>query len=238
MTGKSLSYELKRCREQIGPVTLELETLADLDKTIDQLCEGVDEKDAEKVFINDLCPYFGVVWPAARAAAEHVARMGGWLKGKTVLEVGCGLALPSLVAAKLGARVVATDFHPDVPKFLKLNSELNGVEIEYRELDWRAENSELGTFDFVVGSDILYESSHPKDVARALAAHCKRESHILLSDPGRVYLQAAVKEIEALGFRSDTFISEVRDTHSDRAGDKKTKEVFVFSFQKISHPGR
>lgn len=228
----NIPYELKRYVEQIGAVSIEIETLADLDKTIDQLCAGIDEKDAEKVFVQDLCPYFGVVWPAARAVSEHVSRMGGWLKGKRVLEVGCGLGLPSLVAAKLGAHVTATDFHPDVPKFLKRNCELNGVSIDYRELDWRAENSGLGTFDFVVGSDILYEASHPKDVAKALAAHCKRESHILLGDPGRVYLQAAVKAIEEAGFRSDTFISEVRDAHSDRAGDKKTKEVFVFSFQK------
>lgn len=226
-------YELKRYKEMIGSVAIEIETLADLDKEIDRLCSGVDEKDAEKVFVQDLCPYFGVIWPAARALSEHVARMGTWLAGKTVLEVGCGLALPSLVAAKLGARVVATDFHPDVPKFLHRNVELNGVKIDYRELDWRDENAELGVYDFVIGSDILYEASHPKDVAKALARHCKRESHIILADPGRVYLQSAVKAIEEQGFRSDMFVRDVLDSHSDRAGDRKTKEVFVFSFQKL-----
>lgn len=224
-------YELKQYTEQVGEVSIEIETLKDLDKAIDQLCQGVDEKDAEKVFVQDLCPYFGVIWPAARALSEHVARMGGWLKDKTVLEVGCGLALPSLVAAKLGARVVATDFHPDVPKFLARNTQLNKVKIDYRSLDWRQETG-LGTFDFVIGSDILYESSHPPDVARALARHCHKDSHIVLADPGRVYLQAAVKAIEEQGFRSDMFVRDVLDSHTDRAGDRNTKEVFVFSFQK------
>lgn len=229
----NLNYDLKRHTEILGNVSIEIETIADLDKAIDKLCEGVDEKSAEAVFVQDLCPYFGVIWPAARAMSEHLARMGGWLQGKTVLEAGCGMALPSLVAAKLGAKVTATDFHPDVPKFLARNLEINGLKIDYREMDWRQDNSELGTFDFIIGSDILYEASHPKDVARALAAHCRQGSHVILSDPGRVYLQSCVDAILKAGFRHDMFVRTVRDSHSDRAGDNATKEVFLISFQKI-----
>jgi predicted nicotinamide N-methyase len=228
-------YELKRHTENLGSLSIEIETLADLDATINKLCEGIDEKSAEAIFAEDLCPYFGVVWPAARALAEHLARMGTWLSGKSVIEVGCGLALPSLAAAKLGARVVATDFHPDVPKFLKRNIELNALtstNLEYRNMDWRKPDSSLGHFDFVVGSDILYEAQHPQAVARSLAAYCHRESHIVLTDPGRVYLQSCIDELGKLGFRYDTFIKKVADTHTDRAGDRPTKEVFVFSLQK------
>jgi predicted nicotinamide N-methyase len=229
-------YELRRTTERFGDVSLELETLADLDRAIDKLCDGVDEKQVEAVFAEDLCPYFGVIWPAARAVAEHLARMGGWLKDKTVLEVGCGLALPSLVAAKLGARVTATDFHPDVPKFLERNLALNGITsaLSYRELNWREGARDLGEFDFIVGSDILYESGHPKDVARTLAAHCHKGSHIILGDPGRPYLQPCIDALTRAGFRTDTFVREVRDDRADRAGDKKTKEVFVVALQKLA----
>ncbi|MBI3541748.1 MAG: methyltransferase domain-containing protein [Deltaproteobacteria bacterium] len=229
-----MKYDLKKHTEQLGPVAVTIETIADLDQAINKLCDGVDDKAAEAVFVEDLCPYFGVVWPAARAVSEHVARMGEWLKGKTVLELGCGLALPSLVAAKLGAKVTATDFHPEVPDFLARNvghNALTDANLVYKNYDWRKDES-LGTFDFVVGSDILYEASHPKDVAKALAAHCTRGSHIILGDPGRVYLQSCIDALVALGFRSDMFIKEVPDTHSDRAGDKKTQEVFVFTLQK------
>lgn len=227
-----MNYELKRHTEHLGKIDIEIETLADLDGTIDRLCEGADRQGSEAI-LEELCPYFGVVWPAARALAEHLARMGGWLKDKRVLELGCGLALPSLVAAKLGARVTATDFHPDVPKFLERNLALNGLvgALEYRRYDWRTQQG-LGLFDFVVGSDILYEASHPNDVARSLQAHCGKGSHILLSDPGRVYLQSCIDALTELGFRADTFVREVTDTHSNRAGDRKTKEVFVFSLAK------
>jgi predicted nicotinamide N-methyase len=236
MTDTKKKYELKRFTEDFGSVKLELETLADLDQAIDQLCEGVDEKSAEAVFAEELCPYFGVIWPAARAASEHLARMGSWLNEKTVLEVGCGLALPSLVAAKLGAKVIATDFHPDVPEFFERNRALNGIspgQLQFKRLDWSSpEAAALGTFDFVVGSDVLYESQHPTAVANALASHCHTGSHILLTDPGRVYLQKCIDELIKLGFRQDTFVKTVRDAHSDRAGDKPTKEVFVILFQK------
>ena len=231
-----MKYALKRHSERLGSVDLEIETLDDLDKAINDLCESADLKMQDAVFTEDLCPYFGVVWPAARAVSEHVARMGGWMKDKRVLELGCGLALPSLVAAKLGAKVVATDFHPDVPKFLERNIEINGLKgtgaLEYREYDWRAQ-APLGEFDFVIGSDILYEASHPKNVARALAANCARGSHIVLGDPGRVYLQACLDALTAMSFRSDVFIKSVRDGHVDRADDKPTKEVFVISLQRM-----
>ena len=229
-----MKYELKQYKEILGDITLMIETLADLDATIDALCDGVDEKSAEAVFVEDLCPYFGVVWPAARALSEHLGRMGGWLKGKTVLELGCGLALPSLVCAKMGAHVTASDFHPEVPKFLERNRTLNDVtteQLKYEVLDWR--NTEpKQTYDFVIGSDVLYESKHPHDVAKALAAHCHRGSHIILTDPGRTYLQPCLDGLAALGFHSDVFVKAVRDGHDDRAGDRATKEVFVCVLQK------
>ncbi|HRK02150.1 MAG TPA: methyltransferase domain-containing protein [Oligoflexia bacterium] len=224
-----MRYELKTLREKLGPVELTLETIADLDRAIDSLCEGVDEKSAERIFVEELCPYFGVVWPAARALGEHVARMGSWLKDQRILEVGCGLAIPSLVAAKLGARVTASDFHPEVPVFLARNQRHNELTFPYLHLDWRASQNNLGKFDFVIGSDVLYENSHPKDVARTLSSYCEKKGHIILADPGRSYLQAFLDELQGFGFRYDILIRNVLDGHNDRAGDRRTKEVFVIS---------
>jgi predicted nicotinamide N-methyase len=228
-----VTYELKRHTEVIGDLNIEIETIADLDEAIDRLCEGKDDKKAEAIFLEDLCPYFGVVWPSARALAIHLSKMGSWLNGKTVLELGCGLALPSIVAAKLGAKVVATDFHPDVPKFLEHNLKINNVRIDYRDVDWRSENTSIKeTFDFVIGSDILYEAGQSKAVARALDSYCHRGSHIILADPGRPYLQACVDELSHSGYHGDLFIAKVADGHEGLASIPQSKEIFLSAFQK------
>jgi predicted nicotinamide N-methyase len=223
----SVSYERKVVRERFGALELVLETLADLDAAVDELVARTQAHPEE--LERDLCPYFGVVWPAARALAGALAERGPELAGKHVLELGCGLALPALVAAKLGARVTATDLHPDVPAFLARNRELNGLApdaLEYLEHDWRA-TPLARRFELVVGSDVLYEAGHPAPVARALADHVAPGGRILLADPGRAYLQACLDELVRLGFREHDEVVAVADPSLDRAGDAKTREVFL-----------
>lgn len=225
----ALPYALKEVRERFGAFELTLATLADLDQAVNTLCADYARRGADDELARDLCPYFGVIWPAARGLALEVARRAQELVGKSVIELGCGLALPSLVAAKAGARVLATDLHPDVPGFLALNLAHNGLDaadVPYRELDWRA--AALGTeFEWVLASDVLYEAAHPPAVARALAAHVAPGGHILLADPGRAYLQACLDELGVLGFRYDLEVERVADPALDRAGDRRTREVFV-----------
>lgn len=211
-------YRLKRSREAIGRVSLELVCLENLDDTIDALFVEL-ERTGNGALLEELCPYFGVVWPAARALSEQLAESwGARLPGASVLEVGCGLAVPSLVCAKLGARVTATDFHPEVPVFLDRNLALNAVQgLRYVRVDWQhaEEVGELGRFDLVVGSDVLYEQSHPEGVARMMARCVAPGGHILLADPARPYLQRFVDEMTRQGFSSESSVS---------------KDVFILEF--------
>jgi len=230
--------ETKTVRERFGPLTLTLETLADLDRAVDELLAREQEHPGE--LERDLCPYFGVIWPAARGLTLELARRSALLAGKHVIELGCGLALPALLAARSGARVTATDLHPDVPAFLARNLALNGLApgaVHYRELDWRT--ASLGAhFDYVLASDVLYEAGHPAPVARALAAHVAPGGHILLADPGRAYLQAALDELRALGFTHTLAVERVADPALDRADDRPTREVFVIDLWRAGETAR
>ena len=224
-----LPYALNEVRERFWRFELTLATLADLYQAVNALCADYAARGADEELARDLCPYFGVIWPAARGLALEVARRERELAGRSVIELGCGLALPSLVAAKGGAHVLATDLHPDVPGFLALNLAHNGLtaaDIHYRELDWRADSCG-GEFEWVLASDVLYEAGHPSAVARALAAHVAPGGHILLADPGRAYLQACLDELAKLGFRHTLEVERVLDPALDRAGDRQTREVFV-----------
>jgi predicted nicotinamide N-methyase len=231
----------KLVRARVGGLVFELATLADLDEAVDRAIADQAMADLERAGSppegtpgSDLCPYFGVLWPAARALAEELARRGAALAGKRVLELGCGLALPSLVAARLGARVTAADLHPAVPDYLARNlarNALPGDAVEFVALDWRAAG--LGrTFDLVVSSDVLYEAGHPAPLARALAAHVAPRGEILLADPARAYLQACVDELARAGFRAELEVVPVPDPEVDRGGDARTSEVFLLALRR------
>lgn len=57
------------------------------------------------------------------------------LKGLSLLELGCGSGLISIVAAKKGAKVMATDINPTAIDFLRRNAGLNNVELNILQSD-------------------------------------------------------------------------------------------------------
>jgi predicted nicotinamide N-methyase len=224
-----MKYQLKT-QSILG---LKVNALEDLDATIDALFSRI-ERGEDPRLLEDLCPYFGVVWPAALALTQMLQAMGPSLKGARVLEVGCGLALPSLMAAKLGATVTATDYHPDVPEFLQGNLKANNLHVEYKRLDWKQLETieELVPhrgqgFDWVLGSDVLYERDHPGAVAEALTLLAGKHGRIIIADPLRPYLQSFIKEMESRRWRSDELVMNV-------VGPKGPQDVLVLPFNRAS----
>ena len=59
----------------------------------------------------EFLPYWAELWSSGVALAHDLARRA--LRGARTLELGCGLALPSIAAARAGGRVLATDWAPD-----------------------------------------------------------------------------------------------------------------------------
>ena len=65
-------------------------------------------------------PYWAELWPSGIALARHVVELP--LDGLRVLELGCGLGLPSLAAALAGAESLATDWAPEAVELLRANA--------------------------------------------------------------------------------------------------------------------
>ena len=139
-------------------------------------------------------PMFGVLWPAGIALAEEMSSFA--VDGKRILEAGCGLALPSLVLKRRGADVTATDHHPLVEEFLKLNIKLNDLpHIPFKRADWL--HADLGRFDLIIGADLLYEPDQPALLASFLERHAAPGAEIVIADPGRRQLAAFRKLMAA-----------------------------------------
>lgn len=205
-------------REVFGGVPLELEQLADESSALDAVAAAAGDVTSER--LEELCPYFGVIWPGARALADAVAALGADLRGRRVLELGCGLAAPSLVAGLLGADVLATDYHPDVPGLLARNLARNAVPgVRYAAVDWRREADLPAGFDLVLAADNLYLPELVPLVLRAIERGLAPGGRALVTDPGRPYLQAFVDRAEEAGFACAIDVRRVADPPHPRPRD-------------------
>lgn len=156
--------------------------------------------DEERFARDEFLPYWAELWPSALALARAVAGLP--LQGLAVAELGCGLGLPSLVAAASGARVLATDWAPEALPFVAENARRNGVAVTLLECGW-AEPAELvarGPFDVVLASDVLYERVNVPLIAALLPRLVVPGGRVLLADPGRPALDAFLAAMAAAGW--------------------------------------
>jgi len=117
----------------------------------------------EEAFAEDeFLPYWAELWPAATALAEALPDVAGL----RVVELGCGLGVPSLVAAARGAHVTATDWAADAIDLLRGNAERNGLQLTAEVRDWRVPWPDR--FDLALAADVLYEQRNVEPVLARL----------------------------------------------------------------------
>jgi predicted nicotinamide N-methyase len=144
-------------------------------------------------------PIFGMIWPVGIALAEELSRID--IENRRILEVGCGLALCSLVLKRRGADITASDHHPLAQEFLIHNAELNDLSsIAYVDAAWETNHPTLGQFDLIVGSDVLYEPNHAQLLQGFIERHAKPSAELMIADPGRGYRGQFTKRMALLGF--------------------------------------
>src|SRR5689334_17199966 len=170
----------------------------------------IDEADFD---LDERLPYWADIWPSARILASYVARLNG--VGRSLLELGCGAGLVATAATMAGFRVCATDYYEDALRFTAVNvAEHTGELPETRLVDWRALPTDLGRFDLVVGSDVLYERSYGRLVARAIDITLARNGEAVIADPGRI---AADEFVHATRERGLTLVAHEKVPYVDGA---------------------
>jgi predicted nicotinamide N-methyase len=114
-----------------------------------------------------------------------------------VLELGCGLALPSLAAALRGAEVLATDWAEDAIELLRRNAERNGLFLRVARVRWSEPEPLLraAPWDLVLGADLLYEARNAEQLAELLP---QLGGEVVLADPGRPYAKAFLERFSGV----------------------------------------
>lgn len=172
---------------------------------------------AERIGISSASwPLFGLVWPSSVALAKRLAQRE-LRAGERVLEIGCGLALPSLVAHRRGLDITASDCHPLASGFLRANLRLNALApMSYRHGQWnvpqrapirqgpghgaRRGSVVRGRFDLIVGSDLLYERDAPGGLAAFIGRHTQADAQVWIVDPDRGNRAAFHRQMAQEGF--------------------------------------
>ncbi len=144
-------------------------------------------------------PLFGIVWPSGEVLAHLMSDFH--IEGKRILEVGCGIALSSLVLNHRHADITATDYHPEAGNFLQENTELNDDDnIPFVRTGWADDATNLGEFDLIIGSDLLYEQEHAELLSEFIDQHAKSHCEIIIVDPGRGKHARFSKQMVKRGF--------------------------------------
>lgn len=152
----------------------------------------------EDYVMDERLPYWADVWPSSRVLADHIVRHKG--NGRRALELGCGSGLVACALAAAGYAVTATDYYPDALEFTHNNAWRNtGRRITTRMVNWRNLPRDLGRFDVVVASDVLYEHTHGELVSEALLATLRDDGYALIADPGRLSLESFLLNAEEGG---------------------------------------
>lgn len=158
-------------------------------------------------------PYWAEVWPSSIALARALPELVP--SGARMLELGCGVGLVSVAAARSGIDMLATDYYVDALLFTRRNVLADsGRDPETRLVDWRAWPHDIGRFDRVVASDVLYERPYAALVADALAASLTDDGIAFIADPGRTALPAFIESCVARGLQVS---SRMRVPHHDGA---------------------
>ena len=157
-------------------------------------------------------PIFGLLWPSGARLAQRLA-VRGVRPGERVLELGCGLALPSLVGHRLGLDITASDCHPLASRFLRANLLLNALApMNYRHGAWHAAEPELlpgarhsttlrGRYDLLIGSDLLYDRDASSVLAGFIGRHASDNAEVWIVDPDRGNRSVFLRQMQALDFQ-------------------------------------
>jgi predicted nicotinamide N-methyase len=152
-------------------------------------------------------PYWAELWPSSVALARAVTAAD--LTGARVLELGCGLGLPSIAAALCGAQVLATDRSSDALGFTTYNAALNRTSLEVDVCSWAEPDSVLARapWDLVLAADVLYRHSGLADLDALLPQLVGDTGQVWLADPGRppaaAFLEACTRWAAITGVPSE-----------------------------------
>jgi predicted nicotinamide N-methyase len=199
-------FPLREMEVTVGRHTFVLTTAED----IEQLINGISE---EEFRLDERLPYWAELWHSALALAGYLAEVPARIEQERVLEIGCGLALPGIVAASMDARLTLGDFEPLALKAAELNLLRNipDARVDIRLMDFRDEPEEQ--WPVILAADVIYEQRFVEPLADFLDRALEPGGVALLAEPNRLIAVPFFEALTARGFHYERH-SVVTELHA------------------------
>ena len=193
----SVIFKTERLSLKIGSLQLKLDVIQNIDELFNELVSRPDDDPEVK---DERIPYWAELWPSAVVLSEYLVSNGSLLKGKAVLEVGCGLGLSGIVAGMLGGNVVMTDYQNAALDFAAANWRLNNdTPVKTEILDWRSPGK-TEKVDLILASDVAYESKVFRFLISTFKKLLRPTGTILLTEPNRKFAKDLISQLLKAGF--------------------------------------
>jgi len=202
------NYPTQREELLLTGLSFQLDIISDVDFLFNELIrKGEDHPDVQ----DERIPYWADLWPSAIALSNYLISSSIIQPGQHVLEIGCGLGLPGIVAGKLGAKVTLTDYMPEPLVFAEHNWKLNNPQpASFQILDWRNPDPSFAS-DLVLAADVAYETKAFSDLINAFGVLVKPGGTLLLAEPNRAFAQSFFSQLKKQGFKvNSTFMNVLR----------------------------
>lgn len=191
MDRRTASFDVLREVVDVGPLRLAVSRPRSAEELIDEDDYARDER----------LPYWAELWPSGLALAGRLTAVP--LAGRRVVELGCGVGVPSVVSALAGAEVLATDWYAEALEFTRANAEAAGARLETMLVDWADPPAALlarPPADLVIGADLLYEARNGPALAALLPRIVAPDGDVLIADPRRPHADALIDPLVAAGW--------------------------------------
>ncbi|EKX49372.1 hypothetical protein GUITHDRAFT_104904 [Guillardia theta CCMP2712] len=116
----------------------------------------------------------------------------------TVVELGAGTGLCSLVAASLGADAMATDRNEETLRLVELAASRQGLEVRTQHFDIIG-GVPLPSCHVLLSADCMYNAEVARNLARLLARAHQRGIKTIVADSVRIAREEFEDELSSLG---------------------------------------
>src|SRR5687768_14515707 len=155
-------------------------------------------------------PYWAELWPSGVALAAKIARDPSIVRGRLVLELGCGLGVTAIAALRAGADLLVTDYSPEALTLCSLNAlDQAGTQPRTLRVNWRDPGPTLHAaardgFPMVLAADVLYESRDVDPLLALVERVVAPGGELWLAEPGRPPAARFLVSIGARGWIAES----------------------------------